>query len=857
MVAKKTKETPLMTQYNEIKASHPGALLLFRVGDFYETFGEDAVTTSKILGIVLTKRANGSASEIELAGFPFHSLETYLPRLVQAGQRVAICEQLEDPKATKSIVKRGVTELVTPGAHFRDGILKDGKNNFLASWYLAGSKEGLAFIDISTGEFLVVEDGVPDLDRLLTSLEPKEVVIPLSLKSDFEERYGNAFYLSTLPDWACKPAQSITTITSHFQTYGVKGFGLDSNSTGVVAAGMALQYLVQNGHQRMAHISTIQLLTDDSYMWLDRFTLRNLEVLQSNSADGVSLIDVVDKSVTPMGKRVVRRWLSAPLRRKDEIDERLDTVQFFVEDDFLCAKLRSVLERIPDLERSVSRLAAQRIGPRELFYLARSLKLFHEHLQKELSHSFLNGWRDVQIGLKSVLLTLSDDPPVLIQKGGAIRTGINEELDSLRDLLLNGKQHLKNLLDREIKKTGINSLKISFNNVFGYFLEVRNIYKDQVPADWTRKQTLVSAERYITEELKEYEERILNAEEKIGTIENKLYADLVQSLEWNVQAFLENARYIGKLDALSSFASLSLERKYCRPSWIDDGKSLNLVEARHPVIETTLPTGKPYISNGIVLDSDKEQIAVITGPNMAGKSALLRQVGLNCLLAQCGCFVAAEKAELPLLDRLFVRVGASDNISKGESTFMVEMNESASILNNLQGNCLVLLDEIGRGTSTYDGVSIAWSITSFLHEHPTRPLTLFATHYHELNEMTESHERIVNYNVSVKEVGKEIVFLRKLQRGGSAHSFGIHVARMAGMPQFVVKKAEQMLKFFEDKRPDSGKSKPKEAFQLSLIQMDDPLLQEVKSMIVGLDVNSLTPVEALIFLNDLQKKLQT
>jgi len=844
-----------MTQYNEIKSSHPGALLLFRVGDFYETFGEDAVTTSKILGIVLTKRANGSASEIELAGFPYHSLETYLPRLVQAGQRVAICEQLEDPNATKNIVKRGVTELVTPGAHFRDAILKEGKNNFLACWNQEGDSEGLAFIDISTGEFLVVEDNVPDLDRLLTSLEPKEVVVPLGLRNAFEQKYGNSYYISTLPDWACKRAQSLTSITAHFQTYGVKGFGLDSSSIGVIAAGMALQYLSQNGHKNMSHISTIQLLTDDAYMWLDRFTLRNLEVLQSNSPDGVSLIDVVDKSVTSMGKRVIRRWLSAPLRKKSEIEARLETVDFFVKDDLICDKLRAVLEKIPDVERSASRLAAQRIGPRELHYLARSFNHFREYLAANDLYSFIDSWRDIQAGTSSITKTLSDDPPALIQKGGAIRKGVNNELDTLRDLLLNGKNHLKDLLEREIERTGISSLKINFNGVFGYFLEVRNMYKNQVPEDWVRKQTLVSAERYITNELKDYEERILNAEEKIKVIEGRLYEELIRSLEVNVQAFLENARFIGKLDALSSFASLSIEKKYCRPQWIEDGKSLSLVEARHPVIETTLPSGTPYISNGIDLDSDSEQIAIITGPNMAGKSALLRQVGLNCLLAQCGCFVAAERAELPLLDRLFVRVGASDNISKGESTFMVEMNESASILNNLQGNCLVLLDEIGRGTSTYDGVSIAWSITSFLHEHPNRPLTLFATHYHELNQMTEAHPRIVNYNVSVKEVGKEIIFLRKLKRGGSAHSFGIHVARMAGMPQYVIKKAEQMLKYFENARPESDKNIPKDSMQLSLIQMDDPLLQDVKNMIVGLDVNGLTPVEALLFLNDLQKKL--
>ncbi len=848
-------ETPLMAQYAEIKAAHPGALLLFRVGDFYETFDEDAVKASRILGIVLTKRSNGAAADMPLAGFPHHALETYLPRLVRAGERVAICEQLEDPKTTKKVVKRGVTELVTPGVHMRDNLLLAGSNNFLAAWNETDGNGSLAFVDVSTGEFLVADQKISDLSRLLSSFEPKEVLVPNALKKRFVEIFGEGFYLSTLPDWACKSQNGQKALLQHFQVASLKGFGLETHSGAWSTAGMLLHYLNQNGQDRLGHISNIQLILDDAHLWLDRFTLRNLEVIEAGNPDGWSLLQIIDHASTPMGKRMLRRWLSAPLRNKKPIESRQEKVDFFTKLPELLYKTRDWLEQMPDLERSVSRLASGRIHPRELHHLARAFKLAQTFTAAEDMQGANLVFENLKPALERIESCLHPDPAAQLGKGRIIKPGFSAELDEVLDLLHNGKKYLQNLLERETEISGISSLKLGFNNVFGYYLEVRNTHKDKVPVAWIRKQTLVSAERYITQELKQYEEKILNAEEKTFELEQQIYETLVNELQVFIGPLMHNARLLGELDAFANFALLAINHGYVKPEFVED-ISLELTEARHPVIEQSLPAGTAYVSNSLQLDSEKHQILMITGPNMSGKSALLRQVALSCLLAQTGCYVPAHAAKLPILDRLFVRVGASDNISRGESTFMVEMSETASILNNLAGNCLVLLDEIGRGTSTYDGVSIAWAIAAFLHEHPARPLTLFATHYHELNEMEKTHARIKNLHVQVKEVGKEVIFLRKLQPGGTAHSFGIHVARMAGMPQFVLRKSEEMLRHFELSKTPNGLNKPSSGIQLSLVQMDDPLLMEIKDLLKGLDVNTLTPVEALIFLHDIQKRMK-
>ena len=856
----KTKATPLMTQYNEIKAKHPGALLLFRVGDFYETFGEDAVISSKILGITLTKRSNGSASEVALAGFPHHSLDTYLPRLIQAGQRVAICEQLEDPSATKKIVKRGVTELVTPGAHLRDNILLDAENNFLCALVESDGEYGFSLVDVSTGEFMAGSGDWQQAQQLLNNFQPNEVLLSKSYTKKFENAFGSAYYLSVLPDWACHSSHTDRTLKEHFKVETLRGFGFEENSVATICAGMIVHYLRQNGHTKLEHLDGLKRIHNHEFLWLDEFTLKNLEVISSHSQGGVALIDVVNNAHTPMGKRLTRRWLAAPSRNVQEIERRHQHIQSFQQDFLECQKIREVFEQVSDIERSIARLAARRINPKELRHLSRSLQIVHAAFLQWPENKALENWQFPQDVVQAINQCLLEDPAVQIGKGRVIVEGKDEALDEVRDLLLNSKSRLEKMLQQETANTGITSLKIGFNQVFGYHFEVRNTHQDKVPSHWVRKQTLVNAERYITPELKEFEEKILSAEGKLLELERSLFEQLMDELEHAIPLLQKAARFIAEIDVLSGWAALANERNYVRPNFVDD-KVVDIKGSRHPVIEATLPSNKVFIENDVLLDAERRQLLMITGPNMAGKSALLRQVALCALLAQSGCYVPADEANLPVFDKLFVRVGASDNISKGESTFMVEMTESASILNNLSGKCLILLDEIGRGTSTYDGVSIAWAMASFLHEHPLRPLTLFATHYHELNEMSADYERIVNMNVSVKERGKEILFLRKLIEGGSAHSFGIHVARMAGMPQYVVAKAEEVLDFFEKERrlhsSSSGQdNKSGDTWQMSLIHLDDPLLLEVKAMLQRLEIDKLTPIEALVILNELKNKMK-
>jgi DNA mismatch repair protein MutS len=857
-VAKK-KATPLMAQFNEIKAKHPGALLLFRVGDFYETFGEDAVTSSKILGITLTKRSNGSASEVALAGFPYHSLETYLPRLVNAGQRVAICEQLESPSAEKKIVERGVTELVTPGVHFRENILNKSQNNFLAAIAIDGKSMGIAFVDISTGEFVASENSKQEIQQLLESFSPKELVFSKSDRTEFENQFGSSYYTSQLPDWACHTSHATRLLKDQFNVESLKGFGLRDDSLATLAAGMIIQYLSQNGHRELKHIQNLQILHDSDCLWLDEFTLRNLEVLEANSVDGKSLLDIVDQAKTPMGQRLIRRWFSAPSRDIDVIQTRLDTVTLLKEDFIKCQKVREVFDQISDVERSVARIATKRIQAKELKQLAYSFQIADQSINQLDLGKRKEEWKPPLEEVRLINSHITENPAILFGKGKIIADGVDSELDNIRDLLENGKQRIEQMLELEKVNTGITSLRIGFNQVFGYHFEVRNTHKDRVPEHWIRKQTLVSAERYITPELKEFEERILKAQDELLVKERAIYDSLIDQLLDSVLLLQNAAKFIAMIDALTSFAHLSTENAFVKPTFEEDFR-IELKDSRHPVIEAMLPPDKPYIANDIVLSDQEQQILMITGPNMSGKSALLRQVALSSLMAQAGCYVPASHAQLPILDKLFVRVGASDNISKGESTFMVEMTESASILNNLNGKCLVLLDEIGRGTSTYDGVSIAWAIASFIHEHPSRPLTLFATHYHELIEMNADYPRIQNMNVSVKESGKDILFLRKLVPGGSAHSFGIHVARMAGMPQYVIAKAEEVLQHFEKDRAqadvDLDNAGDSSNWQLSLIQMDDPLLKEVRDLVKNLDIDKLTPVEALVFLSELKVKIK-
>lgn len=862
---KSVKETPLMKQYNEIKNKYPDACLLFRVGDFYETFGEDAVRASKILGITLTKRGAGSDSETALAGFPHHSLNTYLPKLVKAGLRVAICDQLEDPKMTKTIVKRGVTELVTPGVSMNDEVLVSKSNNFLASIYFGKKTLGVSFLDVSTGEFLTSEGNEEYVDKLLQNFSPSEILIPKQYKNDFKTIFGDNFHAFYLEDWIYKEDYAVESLTNHFQTNSLKGFGIEDLTHGIIASGAILYYLSETQHNKIQHITSVHRIAEDAYVWMDRFTIRNLELYHSYNPNATTLLDVIDKTLSPMGGRMLKRWLALPLKDANQIKNRLDVVAYLQANPGILQEIQQQIKQISDLERLISKVAAGRISPREINYLKDSLdaiipiKTLALQSDQEAVKVIGDSLHSCDLLREKIKNTLQQDAPVAISKGNAIAVGVNAELDSLRNISSTGKGFLEAIEKRESEATGIPSLKISFNNVFGYYIEVRNTHKDKVPAEWIRKQTLVNAERYITEELKEYESKILGAEEKIQQLENQLFEQLVTWIATYIKPVQFNANCIAQLDCLCSFAQQAIDNAYVRPV-IDDSFTLDIKNGRHPVIEKQLPIGVPYIANDVYLDRDSQQIIMITGPNMSGKSAILRQTALIVLLAQMGSFVPAESVTMGLVDKIFTRVGASDNISMGESTFMVEMNETASILNNISDRSLVLLDEIGRGTSTYDGVSIAWSIAEFLHENPAQPKTLFATHYHELNEMTESLPRIQNYNVSVKELKDTVLFIRKLEKGGSAHSFGIHVAKMAGMPQIVLQKAGKILKKLEKKHAGevlSGIKSAKEdaAMQLSIFSMDDPLLEEIKEEIVSLDINTLTPVEALMKLNEIKRML--
>ena len=851
-----------MAQYNQIKRKHPDALLLFRVGDFYETFGKDAIKASKILGIVLTARNNGG-SKIELAGFPHHSMDTYLPKLVRAGQRVAICDQLEDPKLTKKIVKRGVTELVTPGVSFNDQVLEQKSNNFLAAIHFDGAGGGVSFLDVSTGEFLLAEGSLEYIDKLMQGFQPKEVLYEKHKDQLFTTHFGNKHYSYRLDDWVFSEDYGRESLQQHFGTNSLKGFGVADLSKGLVAAGAILQYLSQTEHKRLDHITNISRIEEEKYVWLDRFTVRNLELLYSANQDAKTLIEVLDETISPMGGRLLKRWLLLPLKNKKAIEERLHVVESFLNNSNERAQLCGEIAKIGDLERLISKVAAGRVNPREVNQLRRALKAI-EPISNSCKTSKITAVKKLgnQLNLcesikNKIAKELNDDAPVLLSKGGTISDGVNKELDELRAIAYSGKDYLVQIQQREMQATGISSLKIAYNNVFGYYLEVRNTYKDKVPDSWIRKQTLTQAERYITEELKEYESKILGAEEKINVLEAKLFQELVEELAQFIPPIQQNAAIVAQLDCLLSFATISEKYGYVKPK-INEGLELVIHAGRHPVIEKQLPLGEPYIANDTFLDSKSQQIVMITGPNMSGKSAILRQTALIVLIAQMGCFVPAKAAEIGLVDKIFTRVGASDNISSGESTFMVEMNETASILNNLSERSLILLDEIGRGTSTYDGISIAWSITEYLHEHKCQPKTLFATHYHELNEMSTTFPRIKNFNVAVKEAGEKVHFLRKLVPGGSNHSFGIHVAQMAGMPRRVISRAKDVLQQLEQtKTNDQLTTKAKvvatdAAMQLSFFQLDDPVLEQIRDEITQIDINSLTPVEALMKLNEIK-----
>ena len=846
-----------MTQYGEIKAKHPDTLLLFRVGDFYETFDKDAKLSSKILGITLTKRSNGAASDTALAGFPFHALDTYLPKLIRSGLKVAICEQLEEATPGKKLVKRGVTELVSPGVHLKESILEDDRNNYLAAFSGDQRKGALAFLDFSTGEFLLTEGTKDQLVLQLTARQPQEVLLDRKNRTSFQEVFGTQWLESYLPDWVCRPAQGEKELKAHFGVENLKGFGLDTEAESLAAAGMLIHYLRSNGHERLDHVGPPSILGSAEFMWLDDFTLRNLEVLSSSNPDGVSLLEVVDHASTAMGKRSIRRWLGAPLRLPDRIRERHERVALIAEDPSGSSRLEETLRPCIDLERSIARLATRKIHPRELSQLARSLSALEKGFSELRMPDLFDDWSYPSPAVHFIGQTLSDDPPVQIGKEEVIRMGVDAELDEYRSLRNDSKEQLALMLEQEIERTGISSLKVGNNQVFGYHFEVRNTHKDKVPEHWQRKQTLVAAERYITPELKEFEERIVQAEVRSLERERFLFDRLLEDLVPHVRDLQAAARFVGELDGWNCWAQLATKKKYVRPQMTEE-LEVDIKAGRHPVIEQVLDRDAVYVPNDIQIAQNDRQMLMITGPNMAGKSAILRQLALSCVLAQAGSFVPANSAVLPILDRLFVRVGASDNISRGESTFMVEMLEAANILNNLKGRCLVLLDEIGRGTSTYDGVSIAWAMASFLHEHPARPLCLFATHYHELNQMAEEYPRIQNMNVAVREEGEKIHFLRRLQEGGSAHSFGLHVARMAGMPQFVLSKAQQVLAQLEKSRSASadepvGESQKGE-WQMSMIQMQDPLLEEIRSQLNQLDVNNLTPIEALMILKELQLK---
>lgn len=855
------KETPLMTQYNTIKAKYPDALLLFRVGDFYETFGTDAVKTAQILGIVLTKRANGEG-HIELAGFPHHSVDSYLPKLVRAGLRVAICDQLEDPKTVaKGIVKRGVTELVTPGVTFNEQVLTSKKNNFLLSVHKEKEKFGLALVDVSTGEFLVSEGNLEKLLHIVHTFDPSEIIYQRSTELPAQFKNRNSFKLE---DWAFQYNYAYEKLTNHFKTASLKGFGIEEQRLGIVSAGAIFAYLVEDTHHALLqHITKIQLIPQDDYLMMDNFTLRNLEIVYPSSPQGKSLLDIIDKTSTPMGGRLLRRRLILPLKSVDEINRRLNLIEFFNKEDQLKYEIQQLLKSISDLDRLMGKLASEKISPKELGYLRHSLMNIHQI--KNLLHPFAEilAWLEPLNNLEELIQYLqnylNEELPVNIAKGNVIKSGISEELDHLRGLQSKGKNFLDEMCEREIERTGISSLKISFNGVFGYFIEVRNTHKDKVPSDWIRKQTLVNAERYITEELKEYEEQILGAEEKISKIEHELYRKVCENVMIYIDAIQENSKIIAELDCGVGLSELAVSESYTRPI-LTDSFEISLKEARHPIIENALPLGEKYIPNDLFLDKDSQQIIMVTGPNMAGKSAILRQTAIICLMAQVGSFVPAKYAEIGFLDKIFTRVGATDNISAGESTFMVEMNEAANILNNISDRSLILLDEIGRGTSTYDGVSIAWAIAEYLHQHPTQAKTLFATHYHELNEMTVNFERIKNFHVSIQENKGNIIFMRKLLPGGSEHSFGIHVAKLAGMPSKVVNRANEVLKTLEKSRSQSGskdsaKAITDENMQLSFFQLDDPVLENIREELTKIDINTLTPIEALMKLNSIKKMI--
>jgi DNA mismatch repair protein MutS len=859
------KVTPLMKQYNAIKKRYPDAMLLFRVGDFYETFGEDAKKAAGVLGITLTKRGAGSETETALAGFPHHSLNTYLPKLVKAGMRVAICDQLEDPKMTKTIVKRGVTELITPGVSLNDEVLQTKTNNFLAAVNFNKKQLGISFLDVSTGEYLVAQGNAEYIDKLLQNFSPSEVLVQKQHKQQFLELFENRYYTFYLDDWVFQSEYANETLQNHFEVKNLKGFGIQDLKNGIIAAGAVMYYLSETQHNQLKHIQSISRIAEDNYVWMDRFTVRNLELYNPNSINAVTLLDVIDKTISPMGGRLLKRWLALPLKNIDDIKNRHELVKFFIDSDAFSQTVTYQLKQISDLERLISKVATGKASPREIVLLKDSLKAIlpiktsAEKSKNKTVKELGNQLHSCTELITKINETLFDDSPVNINKGNAIAAGVHQELDDLRAISSTGKQYLDEMLARETERTGISSLKISFNNVFGYYIEVRNTHKDKVPEEWIRKQTLVNAERYITEELKEYETKILGAEEKIQKLEQEIFSKLLQYIIQFVQIVQENAKIIAKIDCLLSFSVLAIDNNYVRPM-MDESTDLEIKNGRHPVIEKQLPIDQTYIANDVVLNRNQQQIIMITGPNMSGKSAILRQTALIVLLAQMGSYVPAQNAKIGIVDKIFTRVGASDNISMGESTFMVEMNETASILNNLSDRSLVLLDEIGRGTSTYDGISIAWAISEFLHEHPSKAKTLFATHYHELNEMTATFERIKNFNVSVKELEDSIIFLRKLISGGSNHSFGIHVAKLAGMPNMVIHRANKILAQLEKNNKNSEvkdvlKQTQHEEMQLSFFQLDDPLLENIKEEILATNIDTLTPIEALMKLNEIKRML--
>jgi len=865
LAAKDKKVTPLMKQYNAIKVKYPDAMLLFRVGDFYETFGEDAKRASKVLGIILTKRGAGSETETALAGFPHHSLNTYLPKLVKAGMRVAICDQLEDPKMTKTIVKRGVTELVTPGVALNDEVLQSNTNNFLAAIHFGKKHIGISFLDVSTGEFLTAQGNSEYIDKLLQNFNPSEVLVQKQFKNKFNELFGDRFYTFYLEDWIFQTAYALETLTNHFRVKTLKGFGVDDLNEGIISSGAVLFYLSETQHNKLEHIQVINRISEDHYVWMDRFTIRNLELYNSTSVNAVTLLDVIDKTISPMGGRLLKRWLALPLKDINRIKKRHDIVKYLIDNDTFFELTTYQIKQISDIERLVSKVATGKVNPREVVLLKNSLNAIipiKEAAEKSDNESLRMIGEQLQncnALREKISKTLNEDAPVNINKGNSIAEGVSTELDDLRAISTKGKDYLDAMLAREIEHSGITSLKIAFNNVFGYYIEVRNTHKDKVPAEWIRKQTLVNAERYITEELKEYETKILGAEEKIGKLEHDLFAELISSLLDYIQPIQLNAQLIGQIDCLCSFAELAKSNNYVRPQ-LDESTDLEIKNGRHPVIEKQLPIGEEYIANDLVLNIHQQQIIMITGPNMSGKSAILRQTALIVLLAQMGSYVPAQNARIGIVDKIFTRVGASDNISMGESTFMVEMNETASILNNLSDRSLVLLDEIGRGTSTYDGISIAWAIAEYLHEHPSKAKTLFATHYHELNDMTNTFSRIKNFNVSVKELKDKVIFLRKLVPGGSEHSFGIYVAKLAGMPSSVIHRATKMLKQLEKNHTNSDvketlKNAQEEEMQLSFFKLDDPLLIDIKEEILSTNIDTLTPIEALMKLNEIKRML--